>query len=745
MNHGLMTVLLTMRSSRKNGEEFCRMSGIFVLDALLAQCVDVMTPLTGQDDPVSKLTTIVINTYAILMVDKEFLENGDMYHNKGFHNKFLVRTIGNCLAFAKSPELIRTTVACLDCMTVIPELQEEMHNQGVLWHLLPLLFSYDKEQIRSEDNYEYNAFDPQTVHEGNQLTELQLRDAIARESTRCMMRMGGLGGGDLKTSQCKVVGETLVTLLGPHLVGLLRNMTDASEVLDTVNSHVETPFLIWTSDHEKELKKKCELWLEDIAEGEGDPECALSHVYKASESELMIRSVYVRVQIAKTDDEGYLENIKQPEVFLQRMCQWLIDPSKVPGNVMEVTRGIHSPENIACCLRCVEQFLVEKPERVLKVHEFRTIIKLFSFLGPQTFPSVVHQQCLKVLNLAASHPKVVEDVIAESNCLTNLLAMLKADKASILMALEVLEKLTTNAKVLADCVRRGVVIYILNVVASPDKLNEEKAREVLTGMSKSALHGLKVMERMEQFLPGAVVNGLCNGTGEDEFKFTTECKTPELIWNDGMAQQFRAAVSGQLEDLYTAQLEDAAAVPALDEDFQVEYESLYEETYVGGIYLRLFLQNPQYNIRKPEKFVEALLQAHEALAQTEGMAKDLGTICTCVLTVLKVRVMMCDHVANLGYMERLMEPQNLSTSHGRKAMLKYMLLLANSATACEKFARNGEGLKILMGLLENGPKDAKDIMVSSNITHTPVCLLLCAGSKPLTCLSVLLFVLARRM
>lgn len=188
-----------------------------------------------------------------------------------------------------------------------------------------------------------------------------------------------------------------------------------------------------------------------------------------------------------------------------------------------------------------------------------------------------------------------------------------------------------------------------------------------------------------------------------------------------MSQQFRAAVVGQLEDLYTAQLEDVTAVPALDEDFQVEYESLYEETcaalplpaaphassqlllrdrYVGGIYLRLFLQNPQYNIRKPEKFVEvkasrcttctsisqhdfcaqALLQAHEALAQTEGMAKDLGTICTCVLTVLKVRlhpdplagagercltalllaqvrVMMCDHVANLGYMERLMSTE----------------------------------------------------------------------------------------
>ena len=57
------------------------------------------------------------------------------------------------------------------------------------------------------------------------------------------------------------------------------------------------------------------------------------------------------------------------------------------------------------------------------------------------------------------------------------------------------------------------------------------------------------------------MNGLCNGVGEDEFTFTAECKTPELIWNDGMATQFRAEVNGQLEALYTKQLENAAAIP----------------------------------------------------------------------------------------------------------------------------------------------------------------------------------------
>jgi hypothetical protein len=33
---------------------------------------------------------------------------------------------------------------------------------------------------------------------------------------------------------------------------------------------------------------------------------------------------------------------------------------------------------------------------------------------------------------------------------------------------------------------------------------------------------------------------------------------------------------------------------------------LEDEMFIGGIYVRLFLKNPQYNIRKPEKFVEVL-------------------------------------------------------------------------------------------------------------------------------------------
>eukprot|EP01047_Picozoa_sp_COSAG01_P066741 COSAG01_NODE_9275_length_2496_cov_1.895286_2_plen_62_part_00 len=57
-----------------------------------------------------------------------------------------------------------------------------------------------------------------------------------------------------------------------------------------------------------------------------------------------------------------------------------------------------------------------------------------------------------------------------------------------------------------------------------------------------------------------------------------------------MATQFRQAVAEQLELLHLQQLNDPTAKLALEEDFAVEYDVLDDEIYIGGIYVRLFLQ-----------------------------------------------------------------------------------------------------------------------------------------------------------
>ena len=58
------------------------------------------------------------------------------------------------------------------------------------------------------------------------------------------------------------------------------------------------------------------------------------------------------------------------------------------------------------------------------------------------------------------------------------------------------------------------------------------------------------------------------------------------------------------------------------------YAALDDEIYIGGIYVRIFLQQPQYTLRRPEKFIEGLFEQHEKLAMAEGMAKDLGAVAT---------------------------------------------------------------------------------------------------------------------
>jgi hypothetical protein len=81
-----------------------------------------------------------------------------------------------------------------------------------------------------------------------------------------------------------------------------------------------------------------------------------------------------------------------------------------------------------------------------------------------------------------------------------------------------------------------------------------------------------------------------------------------------------------------------------------------------------------------------------------------------VITVLKVQSMLCDHVANLGYVERLMKETSLTTLHGKKAMLKYMHLLSQSLIACDKFAR-GRGVKVVRELMDEAElrKDTMDV------------------------------------
>jgi hypothetical protein len=189
----------------------------------------------------------------------------------------------------------------------------------------------------------------------------------------------------------------------------------------------------------------------------------------------------------------------------------------------------------------------------------------------------------------------IADVLDNPNSLTELCCILKAGtRDNQTRALSVVEVFVRTPKLLSELLKRGVVMYLLGHCSSSEHGLSKQARELLKAMGNSPLHGLAVTEAMEQFLPAAVVAGVtadvtpATSGDSDEFSFTTDSRTPELIWNDDMALQFRQSVGEQLDMLHTKQLEDSSTLHMLDPDFRVQcvlmpFLTLAAETLTGSL------------------------------------------------------------------------------------------------------------------------------------------------------------------
>jgi len=59
---------------------------------------------------------------------------------------------------------------------------------------------------------------------------------------------------------------------------------------------------------------------------------------------------------------------------------------------------------------------------------------------------------------------------------------------------------------------------------------------------------------------------------------------------------------------HTTQLDNPAARWILSEGFSVVYADIEGEMVVGGVFLRLFVANPGWVLRKPKEFITELLE-----------------------------------------------------------------------------------------------------------------------------------------
>ena len=88
----------------------------------------------------------------------------------------------------------------------------------------------------------------------------------------------------------------------------------------------------------------------------------------------------------------------------------------------------------------------------------------------------------------------------------------------------------------------------------------------------------------------------------------SEHENPELIWNEDTRKKVAKVVSEECGKLFQSQKQSSETLWSVPENFQLSLEDVSGEVVVSGVYLRLFVANPGWVLRRPKQFMEDLLE-----------------------------------------------------------------------------------------------------------------------------------------
>ncbi|XP_065888581.1 dnaJ homolog subfamily C member 13-like [Dysidea avara] len=144
-----------------------------------------------------------------------------------------------------------------------------------------------------------------------------------------------------------------------------------------------------------------------------------------------------------------------------------------------------------------------------------------------------------------------------------------------------------------------------------------------------------------------------------------ENRYTELIWNDD-AREKVSEIAETMTNKYVCLSvcpllcfvcvhiqvkEDPSLSWKLPDDFTVPSPSQVEgEVEVGGVYLRLFIQQPSWVLRKPKEFLVAILDKFGQITQSSSPnAEVLETVTTAIVCLFIAQPSLADQVPPMGH------------------------------------------------------------------------------------------------
>ncbi|XP_077365120.1 dnaJ homolog subfamily C member 13 isoform X1 [Festucalex cinctus] len=440
-------------------------------------------------------------------------------------------------------------------------------------------------------------------------------------------------------------------------------------------------------------------------QGENDESFGADFIFSEHSKELIVGEIFVRVY-----NEQPTFPLEYPKAFAASLLDYVGSQAQYLHTLLAMSQSnkLESQQH-AERLRFAEMAL-EALRNVIKnnpssetecISHFKLLFSLLRVHGAGR----VQQLVLEVVNTVTSNQECVSN-IAESLVLSNLLLLLHSLPSSRQMVLETLHALTSNTKIVKEAMLKGALIYLLDLFCNCTHPQvRTQTAELFSKMTSDKLVGPKVRLTLIRFLPSVFMDAMRDNAEAAVHIFEGTHENPELIWNDSSRETVSTTVREMMLEHFKQQKDNPDVNWKLPEDFTLAYGAGQGELEVGGVFLRIFIAQPGWVLRKPRDFLVSLLETlTELLEKNNPNGEALETVTTAAVCLFSSQAQLADQVPPLGHLPRILAALN----HKNNAIPKSSIRLIHVLSDNELCVRSMSALEAI-GPLMTGMKVRTDM------------------------------------
>ncbi|KAG8516257.1 DnaJ subfamily C member 13, partial [Galemys pyrenaicus] len=651
----------TVNCSALNAEELRRENGIEVLQEAFSRCVAVLNRSSKASDMTVQVCGHISKCYSVAAQFEECRE-------KITEMPGIIQDLCRVLYFGKSiPRVAALAVECVSSFAVDFWLQTHLFQAGILWHLLGYLFNYDY------------TLEESGIQKSEDTNQQEVANSLAKLSIHALSRLGGYLPEDQATPENPTIRKSLAGMLTPYVARKL-SVISATEVY-TISQFVSF-----------------------FLKGDCDKTYGSEFVYSDHAKELIVGEIFVRVY-----NEVPTFQLEVPKAFAASLLDYIGSQAQYLHTFMAITHAakVESEQHgdrlprVEMALEALRNVIKYNPGSESEcIGHFKLIFSLLRVHGA----GQVQQLALEVVNIVTSNQDCVNN-IAESMVLSNLLALLHSLPSSRQLVLETLYALTSSTKIIKEAMTKGALIYLLDMFCnSTHPQVRAQTAELFAKMTADKLIGPKVRITLMKFLPSVFMDAMRDNPEAAVHIFEGTHENPELIWNDSSRDKVSTTVREMMLEHFKNQRDNPDINWKLPEDFAVVFGEAEGELAVGGVFLRIFIAQPAWVLRKPREFLIALLERlTELLEKNSPHGETLETLTMAAVCLFSAQPQLADQVPPLGHLPKVIQAMN----HRNNAVPKSAIRVIHSLSENELCVRAMASLETI-GPLMNGMKKRPD-------------------------------------